>query len=94
MIRTSDRGKTSDDSDGVEVGFLRLVEDRSIEQAVTFDSADPRFSGVMKMTWTFTPARERTNVSVCCDNVPEGISAKVHAAGLRSTLQNLASFTE
>ena len=87
-------GKSSADSDEVEVIFVRLVEDRCIEQAVTFDSEDPRFSGVMRMTWTFTPAPKGTDVSVRCENVPEGISPEDHAAGLRSTLENLAKFTE
>lgn len=87
-------GKSSADTDEVEVSFVRLVKDRRIEQAVTFDSGDPRFSGVMRVTWTFRPAAQGTEVSVRCENVPEGISPEDHAAGLRSTLENLAKFTE
>lgn len=87
-------GKSSADTDEVEVSFVRLVKDRRIEQAVTFDSEDPRFSGVMRVTWTFRPAAQGTEVSVRCENVPEGISPEDHAAGLRSTLENLAKFTE
>lgn len=87
-------GKSSADTDEVEVRFVELVEDRRIEQAVTFDSADPRFSGVMRVIWTFTPTPSGSEVSVRCENVPEGISREAHAAGLRSTLANLASFTE
>lgn len=88
------QGKSSADSDEVEVRFLRLVPDRCIEQAVVFASNDPRFSGVMKMTWTFSPRAMDTEVSVRCEDVPEGISAEDHAAGLASTLENLANFTE
>lgn len=87
-------GKSSADSDEVEVGFVKLVKGRRVEQAVTFDSEDPRFSGVMRVIWTFTPAPSGTEVSVRCENVPEGISPEDHAAGLRSTLENLANFTE
>lgn len=87
-------GKSSADADDVEVRFIRLVEDRRIEQAVTFDADDPKFSGVMKMTWTFTSVPQGTEVSVRCENVPEGISAEDHAAGLSSTLENLARLTE
>jgi uncharacterized protein YndB with AHSA1/START domain len=83
-------GKSSADGDEVEVSFVRLVRDRRIEQAVTFDSEDPRFSGVMTVTWTFTPTPSGTEVSVRCENVPEGISAEDHAAGLSSSLANLA----
>lgn len=87
-------GKSSADSDEVDVRFVRLVRDRRIEQEVTFDSEDPRFAGVMRMTWTFTPAGSGTEVSVRCEDVPEGIGAEAHAVGLRSTLENLARFTE
>lgn len=87
-------GKSTTDADDVEVTFVRLVEDRRIEQAVTFDSDDPRFSGVMRMTWTFTPVPGATEVAVRCENVPEGIRAEDHAAGLSSTLENLARFVE
>lgn len=88
------QGKSSTDADDIEVRFLRLVRDRRIEQAVTFDSEDPRFSGTMRMTWTFTPTLSGTEVSVRCENVPEGISREDHEAGLSSTLENLAKFTE
>ena len=87
-------GKTSADSDDVEVRFVRLVENESIEQAVTFDSHDPGFSGVMKVTWTFTPVASGTMVRVRCDNVPDGIGRADHEAGLRSSLENLAKFVE
>lgn len=87
-------GKSSADSDDVAAHFVRLVRDRRIEQAVTFDSDDPRFSGEMRVIWTFTPVEAGTEVSVRCENVPEGISPEDHDAGLRSTLKNLAEFTE
>ena len=35
-------GKTSSDADDVDVRFVRLVQGRCIEQAVTFESDDPR----------------------------------------------------
>src|SRR5690606_41464064 len=44
-------GKTSADSDEVDVRLTKLAEGRSIEQEVTFRSDDPAFSGVMRMTW-------------------------------------------
>ena len=88
------RGKSSSDSDDVEVRLVRLVRDSRIEQAVTFDSEDPRYSGVMTVTWTFTPAPSGTQVTVRCENVPEGIGRADHEAGLTSTLDNLAAFTE
>lgn len=44
------------------------------------------------MTWLFEPAPDGTNVTITAENVPAGISAEDHAAGLASTLENLASF--
>lgn len=87
-------GKTSEDSDEVEVTFVRLETDRRIEQRVVFASDAPEFAGSMKMTWSFTAARGETEVSVRCEDVPPGIRPEDHEAGLASTLENLARFTE
>ncbi len=87
-------GKTSEDSDEVEVQLTKLEEGRAIEQAVVFESEDPLFSGTMKMSWTFQPRGERTLVTIQARNVPEGIRPEDHDAGLNSTLQKLAEFVE
>jgi len=87
-------GKTSEDSDEVQVRFVKLVPNERIEQAVTFDSQDPAFSGEMRITWVLEPARDGTLVTVRCDDVPSGIRAEDHQAGLTSTLDNLAAFVE
>lgn len=88
------RGKTSENSDEVEVSFLRLEENSRIEQVVNFDSENPEFAGLMKMTWSFVPVTQGTEVVVRCENVPEGIRPEDHEAGLRSSLGNLADFNE
>lgn len=87
-------GKTTDDADDVVVRFLKLSPDARIEQEVTFDSHDPRFAGVMKMTWSFEPVAEGTEVVVSAEDVPVGITAEDHQTGLASTLENLARFVE
>jgi Activator of Hsp90 ATPase homolog 1-like protein len=61
---------------------------------VTFESADPAFAGDMKMTWTLTSVPGGTEVSIRAENVPPGIQPRDHDAGFRSTLENLAEFTE
>lgn len=85
-------GKTSHDSDVVNVRFVALEPGVRVVQAVVFDSADPSFLGTMTMTWTLTPVDGGTRVVVDADDVPDGISAEDHAAGLQSSLANLASF--
>lgn len=86
------RGKTSGDSDEVEVRLIRLIEGERIEQAIEFDSEDPDFSGVMRMTWIFRSGKIGTLVTIRAENVPPGIRAEDHEAGMNATLENLESF--
>lgn len=88
------RGKTSADSDEVEVRLTRIEDGRRIEQEVTFQSSDPSFSGVMRMIWTFDPRDEGTLVTIRAENVPGGIRVEDHDAGLHSSLEKLAKFVE
>jgi uncharacterized protein YndB with AHSA1/START domain len=88
------RGKTSDNSDEVEVRLTKLEDGRRIEQEVTFESEDPSFSGVMRMIWTFQPQDEGTLVTIRAENVPEGIRPEDHDAGLNSSLEKLAALVE
>jgi len=46
------------------------------------------------MTWMFEAVPEGTRVTIVCENVPEGIRKEDHDVGLRSSLENLAGFTE
>ncbi len=48
----------------------------------------------MTMTWNLAAVPEGTKVAILCENVPEGIRQEDHDAGLRSTLENLAPYTE
>ena len=61
-------------------------------QSATFKSSDPAFAGEMIITWSLAAAPGGTDVTVTADNVPAGISAEDHAAGLASSLENLAKF--
>jgi uncharacterized protein YndB with AHSA1/START domain len=90
--RRSVSGKTTNSSDITNGHFLELVPGRRIKQSVEFESSDPAFAGTMTMTWTFEPTQEGTTVTVAADNVPDGISKADHAAGLRSSIENLAGF--
>jgi hypothetical protein len=48
----------------------------------------------MTMTWEVTAVNERTRVDIVAHDVPDGISAEDHAAGLNSSLANLAAYVE
>jgi uncharacterized protein YndB with AHSA1/START domain len=84
--------KTTADSDVVDVRFVDIVPGRQLVQAVDFVSDDPRFAGTMTMTWAVTEVADGTRVDIRADDVPDGISAEDHAAGLRSSLDNLAAY--
>jgi uncharacterized protein YndB with AHSA1/START domain len=88
------QGKTTDDEDAVEGRFVEIVQDQLIAQVVKFESDDPAFAGDMKITWTFAAVPAGTEVTVRCENVPTGIRPEDHAAGLASSLENLAAYCE
>jgi len=85
------RGKSSPESDIVKARFTEIVPGARIVQSVDFVSDDPAFSGTMVMTWEISPTDGGTRVEFRADDVPAGISAEDHAAGLASSLSNLAA---
>jgi uncharacterized protein YndB with AHSA1/START domain len=87
-------GKATADSDIVEARFVDVVPNVRVVQAVDFVSDDPANAGTMTMTWEVTPVDGGTLVDFRADDVPPGISADDHAAGLNSSLSNLARYTE
>jgi hypothetical protein len=46
------------------------------------------------MTWAVHAVEHGTHVEFAADNVPDGISAEDHAAGMTSSLENLANLLE
>jgi len=87
-------GKASTDTDIVDARFVDVVPGVRVVQAVEFVSDDPAFHGSMSMTWEVTAVDGGTRVDITAADVPDGISAADHAAGLRSSLDNLAAYLE
>ena len=87
-------GKATADSDIVEARFIDIVPGVRVVQAVTFVGDDPGLAGTMTMTWEVTATDNGTRVDIRADQVPSGISAEDHAAGLASSLANLAAHVE
>jgi uncharacterized protein YndB with AHSA1/START domain len=87
-------GKATADSDIVEARFVDIVPGVRVVHAVDFVSDDPGYAGTMTMTWEVTAADDGTRVDIRADDVPAGISAEDHAAGLASSLANLAAHLE
>ena len=86
------RGKATADSDVVEVRFTDIVPGVRVVQAVDFVSDDPAYVGTMTMTWEIAAVDGGTRVEVTAVDVPDGISPEDHAAGLTSSLSNLADY--
>jgi uncharacterized protein YndB with AHSA1/START domain len=87
-------GKASTDSDIVEARFVDIVPGERIVQAVNFVSDDPANAGTMTMTWQVAAVDAGTRVDIIAQDVPVGISAEDHAAGLASSLTKLAAYLE
>jgi uncharacterized protein YndB with AHSA1/START domain len=87
-------GKSSAHEDIVHGRFGELVPDRRIVEHVDFESDDPAFAGTMTVTTTLTPVDGGTEVTITCDDVPEGIGESDHQAGIASSLENLAKYVE
>jgi hypothetical protein len=48
----------------------------------------------MTVTLTLADVAGKTEVTILCENLPAGIRPDDHEMGLRSTLENLAAFSE
>ncbi len=87
-------GKATADSDIVEARFVALVPGVRVVQEVDFVSDQPGYAGTMTMTWEVATVETGARVEIRADNVAEGIPAEDHAAGLASSLANLAAYLE
>ncbi|MDG4769316.1 SRPBCC domain-containing protein [Solwaraspora sp. WMMD792] len=74
--------------------FVDIVPGVRVVQAVDFVADDPAYAGTMTMTWEATAVDGGTRVAIRAEDVPAGISAADHAAGLASSLANLATYVE
>ena len=87
-------GKATADSDIVEARFVDIVPGARVVQAIDFVSDDPSYRGTMTMTWAVTGVEGGTRVDIIADDVPDAIAQEDHAAGLNSSLANLASYLQ
>lgn len=83
-------GKTSEKEDRFTAKFIELTPYRRITEAISFDSADPAFSGEMIMDVTFEAKDKETWVTIMFSNIPAGIRPEDNEAGTRSSLGKLA----
>ena len=102
-------GKYSENTDVTDTKIVAMIPPRRIVWSVQFPSEDPAFAGTMFMEWSFesvlsddpdqTPGSQvhadvGTEVTVQAKDVPSGIDAAEHIAGLQSSLSKLAALFE
>jgi uncharacterized protein YndB with AHSA1/START domain len=82
---TESRAKSSEYSDIVDARYVDIVPNDWVVQEVDFVSDDSTFAGTMTMTWAVHAVEGGTRVAITPDD---------HAAGLPSSLDNLAAYLE
>ncbi len=76
----------------VEAHFAELVPNERVVYAVKFVSGNPDYDGAMIMRWEVTETDGGTLVEITADNVPDAVSERDHAAGLKSSLEKLFDY--
>jgi uncharacterized protein YndB with AHSA1/START domain len=87
-------GKTTADSDVVDVRFAELAAEERVVELVRFDADHPAFHGEMRLTTRFAPVADGTRVTMTAEHVPVGIGKSDHEAGIAASLRKLALLTE
>ncbi len=87
-------GKTSEDTDTFQGRFVELIPYERIVEVIVFESQEPRFAGEMRMIVSFGDADGGTEVTVLCEDIPEGIRPEDNEMGCRESLQKLAALFE
>ena len=88
------QGKTSEREDRYIARFVELSPPHKIIEAITFETADPSFSGEMLMEITLEPEDDGTTVTIVFRDIPWGIKPEDNELGTQLTLENLARFVE
>jgi uncharacterized protein YndB with AHSA1/START domain len=91
---SASQGKTTSDTDVVEARFIDIVPEVRVKYAVDFVSDDPAYASTMVMTWEVTAVEGGTRVDITANNVPDAVPVEDHAAGMGSSLTQLAEHLE
>src|SRR6188768_3150146 len=85
-------GKYSENTDVTDTKIVAMIPPRRIVWSVQFPSEDPAFAGTMFMEWSFESVLSDDTDQA--KDVPSGIDAAEHIAGLQSSLSKLAALFE
>ncbi len=88
------RGKTAAHTDTYYGRFVELVPNERVVEAFEFETSDPAFAGLMRMTTTLADADGGTDLVVLHYGIPPGVSAEVNEIGTEMALDKLAALVE
>lgn len=74
--------------------YMELKPHEKIQHTDTFETDDPGMQGEMRVTLTFKPVPEGTEVNVVQENIPKKIPVEDARQGWTSSLKNLAGLVE
>lgn len=72
--------------------LTELVPNERVVYSVEFASDDPDYDRAMTMRWEVTDTAGGTLVEITAANVPDAVSERDHAAGLKSSLEKLFEY--
>jgi uncharacterized protein YndB with AHSA1/START domain len=84
-------GKSGGGEDAIAGRFVAVDPPRHIAFVSQFDSDDPMMQGETRMDWHFDPDATGTRVRIIATDVPPGVGADDHAAGMGASLAQLAA---
>ena len=87
-------GKTSGKEDRFTARFIKLIPNRKVVQAITFDTSNPDFAGEMTMEIKLEPIDNGTKVTFLFEDIPQGIRPEDNEAGTISSLEKLAKYVK
>jgi uncharacterized protein YndB with AHSA1/START domain len=88
------RGKTEARTDTYHGLFIELVPNQRVVEEFEFETSDPNFAGVMRITTTLIEANRGTDLVMIHDGIPPGVSAEDNEVGTEMALDKLAALVE
>lgn len=88
------RGKSAAHTDTYHGRFVELVPNERVVEEFEFETSDPAFAGLMRMTTTVSDGENGTDVAVIHDGIPPGVSAQDNEIGTEMALGKLAALVE
>ena len=87
-------GKTASHTDTYHGRFVELVPNERVVEELEFETSDPAFGGLMRMTTTLLDADGGTDLVVVHDGIPRGVSLQDNELGTKMALDKLADLVE